>query len=157
MSTSKRVYTVDEFEEAVMSFDKEIVYGDKESKAALFIVREQNDGGILAFKVATGEDVYQLIDSAPSIALEFPDWDMLTIATCGWAAPVENEDDDFRPSESPNRRRVVLKCYLSNMGLIGSSIAFSDDEEYKPTFDFGKASGPLADMLAKVSTKIINN
>jgi hypothetical protein len=79
-------------------------------------------------------------------------YDMITIATCGWAAPIDSDDDEdnsVAPSQHPQKRRVRLVTSANINGQSGSTILFQDDIE-NPVYDYGNAKGSLADAITHV-------
>lgn len=69
------------------------------------------------------------------------------VVTTGWASPrTKDEDEDMRPSEHPERRRVRLSIYANRLGEVASIIRFEDDPNEIVT-DEGSATGSLADAI----------
>lgn len=70
------------------------------------------------------------------------------VVTTGWASPRTKEDDDeIRPSEHPERRRVRLSIYANRLGEIASILRFEDDPNEIVT-DAGTAKGTLANAIS---------
>jgi hypothetical protein len=67
------------------------------------------------------------------------------VSTVGWAAPINNSDDDeIAPSKHPERKRVRLTT-LCHRGQMGSSIRFKGEKDV--TYDQGNARGSLANAM----------
>lgn len=83
----------------------------------------------------------------------------VAIVTCGWAAPVDDDDatySEVAPSLHPRRRRIALVCVHDVVtGETVSSLKFSDSEEL--VVDYGNASGSLAEAISDLGREIISN
>jgi hypothetical protein len=109
-------------------------------------------------KVAEHGDVYELLGREarrPHKAAKTAD--ALTVTTCGWAAPItdddDNENDDLPPSLHPRRRRVCLAVTVSTItNEVVSALQFAD--ETQPIVDYGNARGSLADAVANLALAI---
>jgi hypothetical protein len=92
-------------------------------------------------------DVYEMLDSVEAQAVALMS-DAVVISTCGWAAPIADDDDPeagVAPSQHPERRRVrLLVC--ANGTDTASVLRFTDDWD-NPVFDEGQARGSLADAV----------
>lgn len=110
-------------------------------KAGLYSVKGEN-----TLLVAEHGDVYDLLDSMEAQAVALLS-DAVIIRTCGWAAPI-SQDDEYEgvaPSQHPERRRVrLLVC--ANGTDTASVLRFTDDWD-NPVFDEGQATGSLADAV----------
>lgn len=90
-------------------------------------------------------DIYELMERDDS-ALTAMTSDYIALVTCGWAAPIINDDDDdFRPSLHPERRRVRLVITADRNSVV--SVLRFEDEADDPVVDEGTATGSLADAL----------
>ena len=103
---------------------------------------------MLSFVLEHG-DIYHLLDTPESACARL--FDAAALVTCGWAAPVSDEDggEDSQlraPSEHPERRRVRLVVVVGDTG-VGSVLRFEDDAD-NPIYDAGAARGPLAEAIA---------
>ena len=80
----------------------------------------------------------------------------LGIETCGWAAPLNNEDGeaDVRPSEHEHRRRCRLLALIDRNLDVASIVLFQDDPE-DIIVDNGKAQGLLDEALKRLMACII--
>jgi hypothetical protein len=106
-------------------------------------------------KVAEHGDVYELLGREarrPHKAAKTAD--ALTVTTCGWAAPITDDDDnDLAPSLHPRRRRVSLAVTVSTItNEVVSAVQFAD--ETQPIVDYGNARGSLADAVANLALAI---
>jgi hypothetical protein len=82
----------------------------------------------------------------------------VAIVTCGWAAPIRDNDDDddaVAPSQHPERRRVRL-VVLASRSSVSSVLRFSDTPDEVVT-DAGKATGSLADAIHQLISKTVRN
>jgi len=90
-------------------------------------------------------DIYELMGRTDS-ALTAMTSDYIALVTCGWAAPIINdEDEDCRPSLHPERRRVRLVITADRDSVV--SVLRFEDEAGEPVVDEGQATGSLADAL----------
>lgn len=138
-----------EFPDFITKLTKTINYQFDSNKAELFGINIVNDN--IEYKsLSSCMDVYELIATDDiELLVEASSYDYLTIGTCGWAAPTNennDEDNEIAPSQHPERKRVKLLC-TSNTIQIGSSIMFKDKQDEEPINDFGKAKGSLADAF----------
>ena len=120
-------------------------------KAGLYGVHEFADGGAIAIKESENGDVYELLANYESAVKLIP-YDGFGIITVGWAAPLNNEDDDandgIRPSEHPSRTRVRLFVYCDKEGNVSSSVRFKDGREM--AYDENQATGSLRDAMVQL-------
>lgn len=105
------------------------------------------DGALRISFLAEHGDVYELLESrGTSIARMF---DAAAVLTCGWAAPVDDENEsDVPPSVHPRRRRVRLVVVVGDDG-VGSVLRFADTPDEIVT-DPGNAKGSLADAVERL-------
>ena len=107
---------------------------------------------------ATGEmtcrklygDVYDLLDS-PETLTAIKGEEFFGVLTSGWAAQIEDCDDDTPPSEAKGRRRVRLFVSATEDGAI-SVLRFKDNADEIVTDD-NKAKGSLADAVMDLYNK----
>lgn len=88
-----------------------------------------------------GQDVYELIENNTGTIRTHP----LALTTLGWAAPINETNNETPPSQHPNRRRVSLFIAVNKTGKMASVLRFSDTNETTP--DDGEARGQLAEAL----------
>lgn len=114
-------------------------------KAELFSVSFTHNG-LLFSKRSDNGDVYELLGNPFSVHVCATS-DAIGVLTCGWAAPVTDDDDDSElpPSVHPKRRRVRLLVCASRDG-VASVLRFQDDPD-NPITDEGRAVGSLADAV----------
>jgi len=138
-------------ERAEKVLNDEIKYGYDSKRAVLFAVLSSTNGVITLSQISENGDVYELLRDKESVTA-LAKHDQVLVATCGWAAPVENDgDDEIAPSVHPKRRRVRLACFLSDDG-VASVMRFSDTPDETVT-DEGNAKGSLADALETLRKK----
>jgi len=126
-------------------------YGYNEKRAILFAVLSSPNQIITLKEITKNGDVYELLQDKRSVRA-LAEHDQVLVATCGWAAPVnETDDDEIAPSIHPARRRVRLSCFLCDDG-VASVLRFSDTPNEIIT-DEGKARGSLADALNTLRKK----
>jgi hypothetical protein len=88
----------------------------------------------------------------PALVAQVKNYDFITIATTGWAAPITDDtdtDNEIAPSKHPKRRRVRLLVSANTHLQFASSISFSDDLE-NPVYDYGDARGALAEAVKEL-------
>ena len=121
-------------------------------RAELYSLTFDTNGGVSVELITSNGDVYDLIDSAIEDK-STEGLDGIAVLTCGWAAPLSNDDDDddrVAPSQHPERRRVRLVICANREG-VASVLRFQDTPD-EITTDEGSAKGSLADaILALVS------
>lgn len=124
-------------------------------------VAKHQDGSLRISFLAEHGDVYELLD-APSSAIARM-FDAAVVLTCGWAAPLDRDDDgedtsndqselldessreSVPPSQHPLRRRVRLVVAVCDRG-VASVLRFADTPNDVIT-DAGAARGSLADAV----------
>ena len=89
-------------------------------------------------------DVYAGVAAIPCMHDAIGDSPYLALETCGWAAPIH--DDDIAPSVHPHRRRVRLLIVVNRQGDAASTVGFKDDPDKPLTTMEGR--GLLSDSLA---------
>lgn len=121
--------------------------------AVVYGVNVDDNLDVTMDKIDANGDVYDLIDvDNTTLMSQVNNYDMITIATCGWAAPIDDDEDDdnsVAPSQHPKKRRVRLVTSANIDGQAGSTILFQDDIE-NPVHDYGYAKGTLADAITHV-------
>jgi hypothetical protein len=119
-------------------------------EAHIFGVNMNGDNGepVLG-KPRKSADVYDLLASNGARSLA-KNSQFIALMTCGWAAPVQDDDDDefsdLPPSLHPKRRRVRLVVVANRKG-VASVLRFQDDPDETVT-DEGEARGTLAEAVA---------
>ena len=107
---------------------------------------------------ATGEmtcrklygDVYDLLES-PETLTAIKGEEFFGVLTSGWAAPIEECDEDTPPSKAKERRRVRLFVSATEDGAI-SVLRFKDNPD-ETVIDEGTAKGSLADAVLDLYTR----
>ena len=96
-------------------------------------------------------DVYELLDTT-MVADALQAYGYAAVITCGWAAPLADDDDDeVAPSKHPKRRRVRLVIVTDGIS-IASVLRFSDTQD-ETMVDEGQATGSLADALLQATKR----
>ena len=145
-----KTLTDNEFENIVKKIQDQIDYEFDCKNAKVFGVMLNDNLDIEIKPIKTGVDVYDLISDSVEVFEAVNKYDLITIATCGWAAPIGNDnDDETPPSKHPERRRVRLLTSANTNYQIGSSISFKDNPD-EPVFDYGNAKGSLADAIMEL-------
>ncbi len=150
-----KTLTNEQFEMIVKGIQDQINYEFDSGQAKVFGVMLNDNLDIQFEPIKSGGDVYELIGYSPEVFAAVKQYDLITIATCGWAAPIDennDENNDIAPSKHPAKRRVRLLATANTNYQFGSSISFQDDPN-EPVFDFGNAKGALADAI----TELINS
>ena len=105
--------------------------------------------------IDTGGDVYDLLDSRivrTAAKINATAGASLALTTCGWAAPIDdNNPENLAPSAHPQRRRVCLFIMVNPAGEMASVLRFEDTPE-QTTTDDGDAKGSLAEALLELIT-----
>lgn len=114
------------------------------------VARNENGAFRITFLAEHG-DVYELLEAQTSAIVRM--FDAAVVLTCGWAAPIRNDEDDddesaTPPSQHPERRRVRLVVVVSDAG-VGSVLRFADTPQDVVT-DAGAARGSLADAVTNM-------
>ncbi len=106
--------------------------------------------------VSVHKDVYEGLDAIGTLANDpvMHRMKFLGIDTCGWAAPVTDDDLEQPPSVHPNRRRVRLVTLVDRNLQAGSALGFKDEPDEIIT-DEGTARGSLADSLKDAMACIV--
>lgn len=141
-----------EMAEAAEKALHELGVGYDAKRAVLFAVASNPNGVVTLSQVSENGDVYELLADKASVKA-LAEHEQVLVSTCGWAAPVDDDenDPDLPPSIHPKRRRVRLACYLSDEG-VASVLRFSDTPDETVT-DEGNATGSLAEALEKLRKK----
>jgi hypothetical protein len=107
-------------------------------------------------KIDSSSDIYDMLDTDNDELLsQINNYDMISFATNGWAAPVAKDDDEYSdlpPSQHPQKRRVRLLSSANIHDQVGSSILFSDDID-SPVYDYGDARGTMATAIIELMDK----
>lgn len=102
----------------------------RDDKKATLIGIRFADNQIVSEKISDHGDVYSLIAEIPLFAKSVSNYDMLSILTAGWAAPVNNdESDNVAPSEHKDRRRVKIAMVGNTSTQFSSILAFDDQKD----------------------------
>lgn len=145
-----------EFEGIVKTIHEKINYSFDDSGSKVYgILLDENNNPTIE-QVHSGVDVYQSIEELMDAPESLKDYDIFTIATLGWAAPInDGNDPEIAPSQHPERRRVRVLSNTSAFGMVGSSVLFQDDIN-EPVFDYGNASGALNDAIMNLFEAVYN-
>lgn len=112
------------------------------SNTTLYEINPTNPENIFGLVlIDQGQDVYELIENNTGTIRKHP----LALITLGYAAPLSNNNNETRPSEHPERRRVSLFITVNKTGQMASILRFKDTNE--TTLDDGEARGALAEAL----------
>ncbi len=146
-----KTLTNSQFELIVQQIQDKIDYEFDSKYAKAFGIMLNDNFDIQFEPIKTAEDVYELIGDSPEVYEAVNEYDLITIATCGWAAP-NDDNNEIAPSKHPERKRVRLLTTANTNYQFGSSISFKDTPD-EPVFDYGNAKGALADAI----TELINS
>lgn len=104
-----------------------VVY--RPNKKATLVGIKMTEDGYTSQVIEYRTDVYELLQKAPE-AKNIKDYDLIGILTAGWAAPVnDNDNDEIAPSLHPDRRRVNLAMFSNSSIQTVSVMSFDDDLE----------------------------
>lgn len=118
-------------------------------QAIAYGVLVNNDLTVQMEQIASNGDIYDMLCDNPALSSQVKNYDFLTFATCGWAAPISednDEDNNLAPSKHPKKRRVRLLVSANTALQFGNSVTFNDDLE-NPIYDYGDAKGSLAEAI----------
>jgi hypothetical protein len=107
---------------------------------------------LLANLILEDSDVYELIEELRTDRKEeLTGLDFLSIITWGWAAPLNsNGEVEGAPSKHPDKRRVRLIISLDINSKESASVLQFQDSKDDLVFDYGSATGSLADALQEI-------
>jgi len=143
--------TQEEFEQIVQTISKEMPADYDMCKAIMYGVKLDDNKQITFDQISENGDVYEMLNPFNTV-WKMKGYNFFTIVTCGWAAPIneeENEYSDLPPSQHPARRRDKLTVNATTDNKVGSCISFKDDQE-NADFDYGDARGDLADAILEL-------
>lgn len=108
---------------------------------------------VVCEKITDYGDIYEMLQASSSHSEKFEGYDLIAVLTAGWAAPVNNdEDDNIAPSEHKDRRRVKLALVGYTSKQTASIIAFDGDPEY--VYSAGDGKGALQEAFEEMLTGI---
>lgn len=123
--------------------------GETKQAHAFGLNIDDNENIINHLEIFKGNDIYQVLEKLSNDASGLI-WDYIAVTTQGWAAPLGNdENDDTRPSEHPERTRVFLVSIVNSSREIISILKLEDQE---PEVD-STGTGDLANALRNVYPK----
>jgi hypothetical protein len=123
--------------------------GETKNAHAFGLNIDDNENIINHLEISQGRDIYQVLEKLSDDASGLI-WDYIAVTTQGWAAPIKNNDsDDTRPSEHPDRIRVFLVSIVNSSREIISILQLENKE---PEVD-STGTGDLADALRNVYPK----
>ncbi len=136
--------------ELVERVEKELhkTHNWNEKRAKFFTVKIDEFGEVLVDFASENGDVYDLLENPLVKTLaQTPSTQFIALLTCGWAAPLPENDDEneVAPSQHAQRRRVRL-VVVASKDSVASCLRFQDDPNNTVT-DEGKARGSLADAV----------
>lgn len=143
--------TVDDssLEKITENINKAVGIDFNKGKAIAYGVLVNDDLNVQIEQIGSNGDIYDMLNYNSPLANEVKNYDFITFETCGWAAPINHdndEDNDLPPSQHPQKRRVRLLVSANTSLQFGSSITFNDDLE-NPVYDYGDARGALAEAI----------
>ncbi len=119
------------------------------TKASLWLLDDNNK----IKSVKENNDVYDMLDDFDTLE-SIKDCASFTILTAGWAAPINETDENTPPSQHPEKRRVRLIVHATEFG-VASVMRFKDKADEIVTDD-GKARGSLAEAVMDLMDKKVN-
>jgi hypothetical protein len=113
---------------------------------------EYNQPTVASQPLDASGDVYELLDTT-MVADALQAYGYAAVITCGWAAPLADDDEntEVEPSKHPKRRRVRLVLVTDGISIT-SVLRFSDTQDEKMV-DEGQATGSLADALLQAAKR----
>lgn len=123
--------------------------GDSEEAFAYGLELDEIENNIInSFLLASEQDVYDLIKTISKNKSALL-WNSIAIITQGWAAPLDESDQDVPPSLSENRKRVLIVCIVNSDCEIASVLQLENET---PIFDT-TGSGQLSHALKSIYNK----
>ena len=119
------------------------------TKASLWLLDDNNK----IKSVKENNDVYDMLDDFDTLE-SIKDCASFTILTAGWAAPINETDEDTPPSQHPKKRRVRLIVHATEFGV--ASVMRFKDKANEIVTDDGKARGSLAEAVMDLMDKKVN-
>ena len=119
------------------------------AKASLWLLDDNNK----IKSVKENNDVYDMLDDFDTLE-SIKDCASFTILTAGWAAPINETDENTPPSQHPEKRRVRLIVHATEFG-VASVMRFKDNANEIVTDD-GNARGSLAEAVMDLMDKKVN-
>jgi len=142
-----------QLEVVIGNIHKTVTHPFDAKQCSAFGILLDEDLNIQFEKIDSAYDIYEMLDTDnETLVSQINQYDMITVATCGWAAPISEEEDEYSdlpPSQHPKKRRVRLFTSANTAGKIGSSIMFSDDID-NPVYDYGSARGSMAEAVVNL-------
>jgi len=119
------------------------------TKASLWLLDDNNK----IKSVKENSDVYDMLDDFDTLE-SIKDYASFTILTAGWAAPINETDEDTPPSQHPKKRRVRLIVHATEFGV--ASVMRFKDKANEIVTDDGKARDSLAEAVMDLMDKKVN-
>jgi hypothetical protein len=130
--------------------------GDKK-KAQLLGVKLNENGEIVCDIIKEHGDIYDLIDNVQAsekLMSKLGQYDLVSILTGGWAAPLNNDgNDDLPPSQHPERKRVLISIMGYSVKQVSSVMAFEGEDE-EQHYDYNKGQGALRDAFDELLSEL---
>ncbi len=106
-----------------------------------------------AIKLTDNKDIYELLGSKTTLTkLINHKNDGFAVVTCGWAASLDDCDENMPPSQAPNKRRVRIVIGANKKGIV-SILRFQDKTDEK-VIDENTAKGALAEAVNNIRLHI---
>ena len=112
----------------------------------------RNENGALRITfLAEHGDVYELLEAQTSAIVRM--FDAAVVLTCGWAAPIRDDDEDNEessvpPSQHPDRRRVRLVVVVGDCPELGNwdiaqayALEYINDNTWFGEISFNQSAG----------------
>lgn len=124
-----------------------------DKKTQLVGVKLIEGATIACEKITEYSDIYQMLQASSNHLEKFDGYDLIAVLTAGWAAPVNNnEDDNIPPSEHRDRRRVKLALVGYTAKQTASIIAFDGEPDY--VYSSGEGQGALQEAFEEMLIEI---
>jgi len=139
-----------QFQAIVKKMPKALKPNFSAKTATMFGVMINDKNEIQFEQISSNADIYDMLDKSNTEVIEqVQNYDLITIQTNGWAAPIDHDNDEnnqIAPSQHKEKRRVALLITANTNYQIGNTIIFQDDPD-NPEFDWGNAQGQLNEAL----------
>lgn len=110
------------------------------------LINEKGEATVVFDNAEYGGDIYNLLDTYGRVWAN--DYEQIAFYTCGWAAPISN--DDIAPSEHPERKRVALMCLAKKSREFGSVMRMWGNPDMTELVVENSGKGALKEMATSL-------
>jgi hypothetical protein len=136
-------------------FNDSVPLRGNKNKAQLLGVKLNENGQITCDIIRENSDIYELLSKTQANEImmsKLGQYDLISVSTGGWAAPVNNDEgDEIAPSQHPQRKRVLVSIMGYTVNQVSSVISF-DGEDEEQVYDYNKGQGALREAFDELLT-----